>query len=263
MNEDFQRAKLQGTLGALCLLVGSAAYSIKGEIAYLDSQILVWIFAFTFLYHALKNIQNITGPQVFIIFKYAYSIALAALLYFSAIYILRRCDCSRLQIYVPYLIFAVTVAWIIINFKLYAATECKLFSVYAALLIADIGTDIIYSMMFKIPAPAAITMDVINFMELLNLILNPLASVVLLLAWLNIKPPPKQRIYGAGRRDKISLAFYARAEFNLDRAGTFEKIKFHARMRCLSKTRPPKPARLIIYVAQALSRIGAILDIKI
>ena len=54
MNEDFQRAKLQGTLGALCLLVGSAAYSIKGEIAYLDSQILVWIFAFTFLYHALK-----------------------------------------------------------------------------------------------------------------------------------------------------------------------------------------------------------------
>ena len=73
MNEDFQRAKLQGTLGALCLLVGSAAYSIKGEIAYLDSQILVWIFAFTFLYHALKNIQNITGSQVFIIFKYAYS----------------------------------------------------------------------------------------------------------------------------------------------------------------------------------------------
>ncbi|WP_297950497.1 hypothetical protein [uncultured Campylobacter sp.] len=41
MNEDFQRAKLQGTLGALCLLVASAAYSIKGEIAYLDSQILV------------------------------------------------------------------------------------------------------------------------------------------------------------------------------------------------------------------------------
>ncbi len=115
MNEDFQRAKLQGTLGALCLLVASIAYSIKGEITYLDSQILVWIFAFTFLYHALKNIQNITGPQVFIIFKYAYSIALAALLYFSAIYILRRCDYNRLQIYVPYLIFAVTLAWIIIN----------------------------------------------------------------------------------------------------------------------------------------------------
>ncbi|WP_298788814.1 hypothetical protein, partial [uncultured Campylobacter sp.] len=103
MNKVFQRAKLQGTLGALCLLVASVAYSIKGEIAYLDSQILVWIFAFTFLYHALKNIQNITGPQVFIIFKYAYSIALATLLYFSAIYILRRCDCNRLQIYVPYL----------------------------------------------------------------------------------------------------------------------------------------------------------------
>ena len=193
MNEDFQRAKLQGTLGALCLLVASVAYSIKGEIAYLDSQILVWIFAFTFLYHALKNIQNITGPQVFIIFKYAYSIALAALLYFSAIYILRRCDCSRLQIYVPYLIFAVTLAWIIINFKLRAATGCKLFAVYAALLIVDAAADIIHGMMFKIPAPAAITMGVINCMELLNLILNPLASVVLLLAWLNIKNPTEAK----------------------------------------------------------------------
>ncbi|WP_299226538.1 hypothetical protein [uncultured Campylobacter sp.] len=159
----------------------------------MDSQILVWIFAFTFLYHALKNIQNITGPQVFIIFKYAYSIALAALLYFSAIYILRRCDCNRLQIYVPYLIFAVTVAWIIINFKLRAATGCRLFAVYAALLIAGAGANIVYGMMFKIPAPAAITMGVINCMELLNLILNPLASVILLLAWLNMKNPAKAK----------------------------------------------------------------------
>lgn len=93
----------------------------------------------------------------------------------------------------PYLIFAVTVAWIIINFKLYAATGCKLFAVYAALLIADIGADVIYSMMFKIPAPAAITMGVINCMELLNLILNPLASLVLLLAWFNIKNPAKAK----------------------------------------------------------------------
>ena len=155
MNEDFQRAKLQGTLGALCLLVASAAYSIKGEIAYLDSQILVWIFAFTFLYYALKNIQNITGPQVFIIFKYAYSVALAALLYFSAIYILRRCDCNRLQVYVPYLIFAVTVAWIVINFKLRAATGCGLFAVYAALLIAGAGANILYGMLQVLAPPRA------------------------------------------------------------------------------------------------------------
>lgn len=31
MNEDFQRAKLQGTLGALCLLVASIAYSKKAK----------------------------------------------------------------------------------------------------------------------------------------------------------------------------------------------------------------------------------------
>ena len=99
----------------------------------------------------------------------------------------------------PYLIFAVTVAWIIINFKLYAATGCKLFAVYAALLIADIGADVIYGMMFKIPASAAITMGVINCIELLNLILNPLASVVLLLAWINMKS-------SAGSKDLWSQA---------------------------------------------------------
>lgn len=76
---------------------------------------------------------------------------------------------------------------------MYAATGCKLFAVYATLLIADIGADVIYGMMFKIPAPAAIMMGVINFMELLNLILNPLGSVVLLLAWLNIKNPVKAK----------------------------------------------------------------------
>ena len=88
---------------------------------------------------------------------------------------------------------AVFTALRLINFKLRAATGCKLFAVYAALLIADIGVDVIYSMMFKIPVPAAITMGVINFMELLNLILNPLASVVLLLAWLNIKNPAEAK----------------------------------------------------------------------
>ena len=192
MNEDFQRAKLQGTLGALCLLVASVAYSIKGEIAYLDSQILVWIFAFTFLYHALKNIQNITGPQVFIIFKYAYSIALAALLYFSTIYILRRCDCSRLQIYVPYLIFAVTIAWIVINFKLRAATGCRLFAVYAVLLIAGVGANILYGML-QVLAPELITASVVKYMALANLILKPLTPAVLLLAWLNMKNPAEAK----------------------------------------------------------------------
>lgn len=93
----------------------------------------------------------------------------------------------------PYLIFAVMVAWIIINFKLYAATGCKLFAVYAALLIADIGADVIYGMMFKIPAPAAITMGVINCMELLNLILKPLTPAVLLLAWLSMKSSAKAK----------------------------------------------------------------------
>jgi len=146
----------------------------------------VWIFAFTFLYHALKNIQNITGPQVFIIFKYAYSIALAALLYFSAIYILRRCDCSRLQIYVPYLIFAVTVAWIIINFKLYSTTGCKLFAVYAALLIVDVAADIIYGML-QVLAPPLITPSVVKYMALANLLFEPLAPAVLLLAWPSMK----------------------------------------------------------------------------
>ncbi len=159
----------------------------------MDSQILVWIFAFTFLYHALKNIQNITGPQVFTIFKYVYNIAVLVLLGYVAVYVLSESYYNQLLAFKPFLVLAVTVAWIIINFKLRAATGCKLFAVYAALLIADIGADVIYGMMFKIPAPAAITIGVINCMELLNLILNPLASVVLLLAWLNIKNPAEAK----------------------------------------------------------------------
>lgn len=88
---------------------------------------------------------------------------------------------------------AVFTALRLINFKLYAATGCKLFAVYAALLIADIGADVIYGMMFKIPAPAAITMGVINCMELLNLILKPLTPAVLLLAWLSMKSSAKAK----------------------------------------------------------------------
>ena len=102
MNKAFQRAKLQGTLGALCLLVANIAYSIKGEIAYLDSQILVWIFAFTFLYHALKNIQNITGPQVFTIFKYTYNIAVLVLLGYVAVYVLSESYYDQLLAFKPF-----------------------------------------------------------------------------------------------------------------------------------------------------------------
>ncbi|WP_298782968.1 hypothetical protein [uncultured Campylobacter sp.] len=53
---------------------------------------------------------------------------------------------------------------------------------------------------------------------------------------------------------------YTAQSLNLDRAGAFAKIKFHAARAVSSKTRPPKPARLIIYAAQTTSRIGAILD---
>ena len=194
MNKAFQRAKLQGTLGALCLLIAGATYFLSDEVVYSEIvRVLAWLFAFTFLHYALANIQNITGSQVFTIFKYTYNIAVLVLLGYVAVYVLSESYYDQLLTFKPFLVLAVTIAWIVINFKLRAATGCGLFAVYAALLIVDVAADIIYNMMFKVPAPAAITMGVINCMELLNLILNPLASVVLLLAWLNIKNPAEAK----------------------------------------------------------------------
>jgi len=144
---------------------------------------------------------------------------------------------------VPYLIFAVTIAWIVINFKLRAATGCKLFAVYTALLIVDVAADIIYGMMFKIPAPAAITMGVINCMELLNLILNPLASVVLLLAWLNIKNPHRSKgSMEPGGEIKFARVYTARS-LNLDCAGAFANMKFHAARAVCQRHSRVKTAR--------------------
>jgi hypothetical protein len=93
---------------------------------------------------------------------------------------------------VPYLIFAVTLAWIIINFKLRAATGCKLFAVYAALLIAGAGANILYGML-QVLAPAFITASVVKYMALANLILKPLTPAVLLLAWLSMKSSTKAK----------------------------------------------------------------------
>ena len=58
---------------------------------------------------------------------------------------------------------------------------------------------------------------------------------------------------------KFARVYTARS-LNLDRAWVLAKIKFYAARAVSSKTRLPKPARLIIYTAQAMSRIGAILD---
>ena len=92
----------------------------------------------------------------------------------------------------PYLIFAVTLSWIIINFKLRAATGCKFFAVYTALLIVDVGANILYGML-QVLAPELITASVVKYMALANLILKPLTPAVLLLAWLNIKNPAEAK----------------------------------------------------------------------
>ena len=187
MNKAFQRAKLQGTLGALCLLIASATYLLSDEAAYSEIvRVLAWLFAFTFLHYALANIQNITGSQVFMIFKYTYNIAILVLLGYVAVYVLSESYYDQLLTFKPFLVLAVTIAWIVINFKLRAATGCGLFAVYAALLTAYVGANILYGML-QVLAPALITASVVKYMALANLILKPLAPAVLLLAWLSMK----------------------------------------------------------------------------
>lgn len=81
---------------------------------------------------------------------------------------------------------AVFTALRLINFKLYATTGCKLFAVYAALLIVDVAADIIHGML-QVLAPPLITPSVVKYMALANLLFEPLAPAVLLLAWPSMK----------------------------------------------------------------------------
>lgn len=193
MNKAFQRAKLQGALGALCLLIASATYFLNAEAAYSEIvRVLAWLFAFTFLHYALANIQNITGSQVFTIFKYTYNIAVLVLLGYVAVYVLSESYYDQLLAFKPFLVLAVTIAWIVINFKLRAATGCRLFAVYAALLIAGAGANILYGML-QVLAPELITASIVKYMALANLILKPLTPAVLLLAWLSMKNSAKAK----------------------------------------------------------------------
>ena len=187
MNKAFQRAKLQGALGALCLLIAGATYFLSDEAAYSEiARLLAWLLAFTFLHYALANIQNITGSQVFTIFKYTYNIAILVLLGYVAVYVFSESYYDQLLTFKPFLVLAVKIICIIINFKLRAATGCGLFAVYAALLIAGTGANILYGML-QVLAPVLITASVVKYMALANLILKPLAPAVLLLAWLSMK----------------------------------------------------------------------------
>lgn len=198
MNKAFQRAKLQGALGALCLLIASATYFLSDETAYSEIAyseiiwVLAWLLAFTFLHYALANIQNITGSQVFTIFKYTYNIAVLVLLGYVAVYVLSESYYDQLLAFKPFLVLAVKIAWIVINFKLRAATGCGLFAVYAALLIAGAGANILYGML-QVLAPELITASVVKYMALANLILKPLTPAVLLLAWLSMKSSAKSK----------------------------------------------------------------------
>lgn len=63
-----------------------------------------------------------------------------------------------------------------------------------------------------------------------------------------------------GAEIKFRLRFMLTRSLNLDHAGAFEKIKFTLACAVSSKTRHPKPARLIIYAALAIRYIGATLD---
>jgi len=139
---------------------------------FIQLVVLAWLVAFTFLHYALANIQNITGSQVFTIFKYVYNIAVLVLLGYVAVYVLGESYYDQLLAFKPFLVFAVTIAWIVINFKLRAATGCGLFAVYAAILIASIGANILYGML-QVLAPVLITAEVVKYMALANLILKP------------------------------------------------------------------------------------------
>ena len=70
MEGILKRVRLQGALGAICILAAGATYFIKGEPEFLKVvRLLAWLLAFVFLYYAIANVQRLSGSNVFTIFK--------------------------------------------------------------------------------------------------------------------------------------------------------------------------------------------------
>ncbi len=188
MGGILKRARLQGALGAICILAAGATYFIEdGEPEFLKvMRVLAWLLAFVFLYYAIANVQRLSGSNVFTIFKYAYNAVLLALLCGIALYVMDKSFLGLIDIGMSFLLLGVAIAWIVINFKLRADTGCVFFAVYAVLLATKVAVNFLQGML-GVLAPTLITSGVVKYIGVANALSEIVLPAMLLAAWLGIK----------------------------------------------------------------------------
>lgn len=187
MGGILKRARLQGALGAICILAAGATYFINGEPEFFKIvRVLAWLLAFVFLYYAIANVQRLSSSNVFTIFKYAYNAVLLALLCGIALYVIDKSFLGLIDIGMSFLLLGVAIAWIVINFKLRADTGCVFFAVYAVLLATKVAVNFLQGML-GVLAPTLITSGVVKCIGVANALSEIVLPAVLLAAWLGIK----------------------------------------------------------------------------
>ncbi len=186
MDKNLGKAKLQGIIGAVCTVAMSAAY-LAGEAVWIV-RLLSLLLALAFFYYALVRIEEAFGQNVFRIFKYAYNGFLAMILCSVALYVFDK-DLLGLitNFIIPLSVFAVSIAWVVINFKLANALDCVLFRVYAWMLSIDIAANFLYGML-EVLAPTLIA-PVVKFIPLANALFGLFTASALLFAWISVKFP--------------------------------------------------------------------------
>nr|WP_315059405.1 hypothetical protein [uncultured Campylobacter sp.] len=186
MDKNFNKARIQGILGAVCILCASASFLSNDQSLFWIVRTLAWLFALTFFHYALIRTQELSNSNVFTIFKYAYNGFLAVILCTIALYVFDKNYLNLIsRVIIPLAVFAVSIAWVVINLKLAKASGCALFSIYAWMLAASMGANFTYGML-EVLSPALIA-SIVKFEPLANALFDLATSGVLLAAWISVE----------------------------------------------------------------------------
>ena len=186
MDRNFNKARTLGILGAVCILCASASFLVSDQSLFWIVRTLAWLFALTFFHYALIRAQELSNANVFTIFKYAYNGFLAVILCTVALYVFDKNYLDLIsRVIIPLAVFAVSIAWVVINLKLAKASGCALFSIYAWMLAASMGANFTYGML-EVLSPALIA-SIVKFEPLANALFDLATSGVLLAAWISVE----------------------------------------------------------------------------
>ena len=245
MDKNFNKARTQGILGAVCILCANASFLVSDQSLFWIVRTLAWLFALTFFHYALIRAQELSSTNVFTVFKYAYNGFLAVILCTIALYVFDKNYLSLIsRVIIPLAVFAVSIAWVVINLKLAKASGCALFSIYAWMLAASIGANFTYGML-EVLSPALIA-SIVKFAPLANALFDLATSGVLLAAWISAENFSNEQdeieVNLTNRRgDRLNLNAQSASEPNFrtqDEQTT--ELKFDADQNQIDKIPPQK-----------------------